>query len=40
MFSVDNLSWDIVTLNSCFIFLNTEKDLSPQQLATIKLRNT
>ena len=39
MLSVDNLSWNTVTLNSVSFLLNTEKDLSPDQLVTIKLRN-
>ena len=42
MFSVDNLSWNIATLHffnsSVLILLNLEKDLSPEQLVTIKLR--
>jgi len=37
--SVDNLSWNIVILNWVLILLNLEKDLSPEQLLTIKLRN-
>jgi len=39
MLRVDNLSWNIVTLNSGLILLNIENDLSPEQLVTIKLRN-
>jgi hypothetical protein len=31
------MSWDIVDLNSFLIFLSLEKDLSPEQLVTIKL---
>jgi len=37
---VDNLSWDIVALNSFFIVFSLENDLSPEQLVTIKLRNS
>jgi len=39
MFGVNNLSWNIATFNSVLILLNREKDLSPQQLVTIKLWN-
>jgi len=41
MLSVDNLCRNIVTLycNSVLIILNLEKDLSPEQLVAIKLRN-
>jgi len=39
MLSAGNPSWKIVTLNSFLILLNLQKDLSPGQLATIKLRN-
>jgi len=37
--SVNNLSWNIAAFNSVLILLNLEKDLSPEQLVTIKLRN-
>jgi len=37
MLGVNNLSWNIATFNSVLIILNREKDLSPQQLVTIKL---
>ena len=40
MLSADNLSWDIELLNSFFILLRLEKDLSPEQLVTIKVRNS
>jgi len=40
MLSADNLSWDIVTLNSFFILFSLENDLSPEQLVTITLRNS
>jgi len=36
---VDNLSWNIVILNWILILLNLEKDFSPEQLLTIKLRD-
>jgi len=39
MFSVDNLSCDTATFNSFLILFNLEKDLSAEQLVTIKLRN-
>jgi len=39
MLSVDNLSWNIATCNSFVIILNFEKNLSPEQLVTVKLRN-
>jgi len=39
MLSVDNLFWNIATLQFFIIFLNLEKDFSPEQLVTIKLRN-
>ena len=39
MLSVDNLFRNIATFNSILILLNLEKDLSPEQLVTIKLRN-
>jgi len=38
MLSVDNLSWNIATFNSFLNILNLEKELSPEQLVTIKLR--
>ena len=40
MLSADNLSWDIVTLSSFFILFSLENDLSPEQLVTIRLRNS
>jgi len=39
MLGTDNLSWNIVALNSFFILFSLENDLSPEQLVTIKLRN-
>jgi len=39
MLCVDNLYWNIVAFNSFLILLNLEKDLSPEQLVTIKVRN-
>jgi len=39
MLIVDNLSWNIATFNSFLILLNPEKNLLPEQLVTIKLRN-
>jgi len=39
MVSVDNLSWNTATFQFILILLNPEKDLSPGQLVTIKLRN-
>jgi len=38
MLSVDNLSWNTATLHF-LILLNLEKDLSPEKLVTIKLKN-
>jgi len=40
MLSADNLSWDIVALHSFLILFSSENDLSPEQLVTIKLRNS
>jgi len=39
MLSVDNFSWNIAIFNSFLILSNLDKDLSPEQLVTIKLRN-
>ena len=38
MLSADNLSWDIVDLSLFLMLLSLEKNLSPEQLVTIKLR--
>ena len=40
MLSADNLSLDIVDLSLFLMLLSLEKDLSPKQLVTIKLRNS
>ena len=40
MLSADNLSWDIVDLSLFLMLLSLEKDISPEQLVTIKLRNS
>ena len=40
MLSSDNLSSDIVDLSSFLMLLSLEKDLSPEQLVTIELRNS
>jgi len=39
MLSVDNLSGTLRSFNSFLILLILEKDLSPEQLVTIKLKN-
>jgi len=39
-YSVGNLSGTLRPFNSFLILLNLEKDLSPELLVTIKLRNT
>ena len=39
MLSVNNLHWNIAPFNWFLILLNLEKNLSPEQLVTIKLRN-
>jgi len=38
MLNTDNLTWNIATFYSFLIILNREKDLSPKQFVTIKLR--
>ena len=40
MLSADNLSGDIVDLSLFLMLLSLEKDLSPEQLVTIDLRNS
>jgi len=39
MLDVDNISWNIAPVQFILIILNLEKDLSPEQLVTTKLRN-